>query len=609
MALIFDCETDGLLADVTKIHCLVIKDTENGISDTYSSCAGLPLAVGLKRLAEAPLIVGHNIIKYDLPVIAKLYPNWVRTGAVRDTLTCTRLIWADIKDLDFKNVFPDLPKNMIGRHSLKAWGYRLGELKGEYGETTDWQTFTPEMLEYCKQDVEVTAKLWAKILSKNYSEQAIELEHQFAEILFKQEQHGILFDKDAAITLYSSLGQRRAELERELAAMIPGWDIEMKQASCWAGAAGSFETKAAAKEAGLSAKDIKGLTKGSPKVKHIPFNPSSRDHIARALTERHGWKPKAFTPDGKPQVDESVLEELPYPEAKLLNECFLIEKRIGMLAEGNNAWLKLEKKGRIHGDVTTNGAVTGRCTHSRPNMAQVPSCNAVYGRECRSLFNVPPGFALVGADASGLELRCLAHYMARYDNGAYAKELLTGDIHTTNQKAAGLPTRDNAKTFIYALLYGAGDEKIGRIVGRGASEGKILKSKFFKATPALARLKQDVTAAAQRGYLVGLDGRQLSIRSEHAALNTLLQSAGALIVKQATVFLYQDLIQSGYLFGKDWALVAHVHDEMQIEAKETIAEDIGKRAVRAMERAGDHFQFRCPITGEYHIGKNWAETH
>lgn len=611
--IVFDTETDGLLDSVTKIHCIVAQDLDS--KEQY--CFGPDkIQVGLDLLSSADLLISQNGIKYDFPVIRKLYPFWSTNAKIRDTLVCTHLLWPDIKELDFGQKFPDLPQKLYGRYSLEAWGYRLGELKGEFGKTSDWQTFTPEMLEYCKQDVRVTVKLWDKIKSKNYSEQAIELEHQFAEVIAQQERHGFCFNKKAAVELYSQLGQRRAEIEKELQAMIPGWTEPMKQIAYYVASNGQqFATK---KEAGKLAKTC---VPGPVKTKHIPFNPSSRDHISRALIERHGWKPKLLTPGGMPQVDESVLSELPYPEAKLLNEAFLLEKRIGQLAEGKNAWLKLEKNGRIHGEVNTNGAVTGRCTHNKPNIAQVPSIQkgpdkqvlygmaGGYGHECRSLFGVPPGFKLVGADLSGLELRCLAHYMARYDGGAYGRELVSGDIHTANQKAAGLPTRENAKTFIYGFLYGAGDEKIGKIIGRGAKEGKRLKSQFLKATPALARLRQEVIAAAQRGYLVGLDGRHLNVRSEHAALNTLLQSAGALIAKQATVFLYQMLEEAGLKFGTDWALVAHVHDELQMEVKAEHAEQVGKLAVRAMEKAGEHFQFRCPITGEYRVGESWAGTH
>lgn len=465
------------------------------------------------------------------------------------------------------------------------------------------------MQSYCEQDTRVTYRLWQKLQSKGYSEQAIQLEHDFARIIFKQEQHGFCFNVDAARKLYAELCQRRMELEGTLQQFFPAWEERSP-----------FIPKV------NNAK--RGYVKGQPteKVKRIEFNPNSRDHIAQRLKAQRNWKPAEFTEDGKPKVDETVLEKLDWPEAKVLAEYLMIQKRIGQLAEGAQAWLKLEKNGRIHGQVVTNGAVTGRCTHKNPNIAQVPTKGVPYGKECRSLFTVPLGYRLLGCDASGLELRCLAHYMARYDGGAYAREILDGDIHWRNAKSLGLISDSEefnkedtqhdwarnivAKRFIYAFLYGAGDAKIGSIIGKGKEAGKSLKQRFLRQTPALLRLKQDIESRVEKqGHLKGLDGRHLHIRSLHSALNTLLQSAGALLVKQATVFLYEELTEQGYVWGDDWALVAHIHDELQIQVKEGLEDVIGQIAVRCFERAGEHFNFRCPITGEYRIGKSWAETH
>jgi len=268
------------------------------------------------------------------------------------------------------------------------------------------------------------------------------------------------------------------------------------------------------------------------------------------------------------------------------------------------------KGGRIHGQVNTNGAATGRCTHNRPNIAQTPSVGAPFGTDCRALFHAPTGYDLVGADLSGLELRCLAHFMAKYDDGAYIDVVLNGDIHSVNQKAAGLPTRNSAKTFIYGFLYGAGPAKIGSIVDGSEKEGRKLINKFMKATPALKQLRDAVGAAVEKNnHLAGLDGRILPVRSPHAALNTLLQGAGALLAKQATVILYQNLTAKGYKWGEDYAQVAHVHDEVQLIARKEIADDVGKEAVKSFQLAGEHFKFRCEVTGEYKVGSNWANTH
>jgi DNA polymerase I-like protein with 3'-5' exonuclease and polymerase domains len=379
-----------------------------------------------------------------------------------------------------------------------------------------------------------------------------------------------------------------------------------------------------------------------------------------------GWQPTEFTPGGDPKVDETILSQLPWDEAKVLAEHFLVEKRIGQIAEGDQAWLRLERNGRIHASVNTLGAVTRRCTHSNPNIAQVPKVGSPYGQECRALFlSTVSKVVLVGVDLSGIELRLLAHYMARYDGGAYAKAVVEGksedgtDVHSLNAKALGLDPRmvyfvfgkqakgrDIAKTFIYAFLYGAGDEKLGTIIGVSEEEiarfpetqrgrwnkaverlkregrqfdpvvvativkGGLLKARFLKQTPALAKLREDVSAKVkQTKRLKALDGGTLHVRSAHSALNTLLQSAGAIIAKQATVFAYDNLSTRGYVFGRDWALVAHIHDELQNETKEDIADDVGKIIVRSMEQAGEHFKLRLPISGEYKIGRTWADTH
>jgi DNA polymerase-1 len=598
--LIFDLETNGLLPDVSEIHCMAVKDVDTGVVQTFTSNSVKDcLTEGLRELQNADVLIGHNIIKYDIPVITKLYP-WFQNvldhpnaPILMDTLVLSRLIWPEIRNDDFRlrERRPEFPGKMIGRHSLESWGHRLGNYKGDY--SGGWGEFNQEMLEYCVQDVKVTASLWDLIQTKDYSIDAIKLEHDFVRCIQKQETVGFRFNDEQATQLYVQLGNRKRHLGADLKKAFPSWEIRTP-----------FTPKVNSKKY--------GYTKGVPteKVKVINFNPASRDHIADRLIKKYSWSPKLFTQEGKPQIDETVLNNLPYPEAKLLSEYLMLDKRLGMLGEGRQAWLKLQRNGRIHGTVTTNGAVTGRCTHQRPNVAQVPSMKVAYGRECRKLFTTDYGYKLVGCDASGIELRCLAHYMARYDGGAYVKELLTGDIHSANQRAAGLPTRDNAKTFIYAFLYGAGDAKIGSIVGGGVKEGKRLRKEFLSKTPALKQLRDGVVKKVQMiGYLKGIDGRILTVRSTHSALNTLLQSAGGLLVKTATVILHDLMKQEGYIWNKDWAMVAHIHDEMQLQVREGLETDVGVLAVKSIVKAGEHYKFRCPLNGEYKVGENWAETH
>lgn len=640
MKLIFDIETNGLLPECKIAHCLVVKDADTGEVRRFRDLRrGVPqresMGAGLALLKKAHTLVGHNILSFDIPALAKVYGFWLHKDVeIIDTLVCSRLIWANLAEMDI--IRRRVPPKLIGRHSLKAWGYRLGNLKGEFGETTDWSEWSQEMEDYCAQDVEVAHELYRRILDKGYDPRAIKLEHQFRAIIDQQERWGFRFDVPAAEKLARKLIGIRAEITAELQSVFPPRIETMKTPAYYAAGGKQYETIKQAVEAGHKRAAI---TAGPPREKEHPFNPGSRIQIAERLRDMHGWKPRQFTPSGQPEISEDTLSGLPYPEAKPLLRYLKVEKILGQLAEGDNAWLKLAKNGRIHGQVVTNGAVTGRCTHNSPNLAQVPkvlvkkdakgnkvvpmSFEGGFGFECRSLFVADEDWTLVGWDASGLELRCLAHYMARYDDGAYAKVLLEGDVHTENQKAAGLHLRDSAKTFIYAFLYGAGDEKIGSIViddcrkagkplpkGTQKQLGAALRNRFLKGLPALKKLKDAIDAVVRtRKYLIGLDGRRLHVRSDHAALNTLLQSAGAILMKQALVFMHEALTAEKLTFGKDYAFVANIHDEVQTTCKQTLAEKIGKAGPLALKAAGKHFGFRCPLDGEFKYGPNWAATH
>lgn len=592
-SLVFDLESNGFLDVLTKIHVLSIYDCS---TKQYLRFDKEQVPEGIELLSHADELVGHNIISFDIPAIQKVYPNFHPKGKVTDTLVWSRLVYSDIKDIDFKLFQKNkLPGKYIGKHSLESYGYRLGILKDDFHEETDWQEWSQEMSDYCEQDTVVTVALYEKLLAKGVSEEALELEHQVAHIIKRQVARGFYFDEEKAQALYVKLLKRKTELEEELEGLFSPW----------------YEPNG---KVLVPKRDNSryGYKEGCAvqKIKLVEFKPSSRQHIYKCLIRKYDWKPAEFTQGGEPKVDDNILSELPYPEAKTLSEYLMIQKRIGQLAEGDKAWLKLVKNHRIHGEVITNGAVTGRMTHMNPNVAQVPAVRAPYGKDCRELFRASPGMALVGCDASGLELRCLAHFMAPYDGGAYAKVILEGDIHSVNQEAAGLPTRDNAKTFIYAFLYGAGDEKIGQIVGGGKREGRRLKKEFLKKTPALKQLKDVIEKAIKdRGYLKGLDGRHLKIRSEHAALNTLLQSAGALVMKQALVILDSDLQNAGLSRGTDFEFVLQCHDEFGIEVLPKHADLVGKIASESIRKAGRYFKFRCPLDSKYRIGQDWSEVH
>lgn len=598
---LLDCETNGLLDQLDRVHCLVLRDIDTGDIHSFKPDE---VEKGVRLLADADLMVAHNAIGFDVPALNKVYP-WFNPdrSKVLDTVLISRLIWTDMfeRDLVYSKKHPDFPKQLRGRHSLESWGHRLGEYKGDY--SGGWAEWSQEMHDYCEQDVEVLWKLWLHIEKQHYSQEAIELEHQVQWIVFDQERHGFMFDVQSAAKLLVVLKERHDELDAQLRSVFKPWFI-------------GKEVKTPKKTIRYKDKTRGDLTEGAPyqKVELTTFNPGSRHHIASRLKHLYGWKPKEYTNSGEPKIDETVLGKLKYPEAKLIAEYLMVQKRLGQLAEGNNAWLKLEKNGRIHGRVNINGAATGRMTHNSPNVTQVPSTRKPYGKECRSLFCAHPGRVIVGADVAGLELRMLAHYLARYDGGEYGKIVLESDVHTHNQHAAGLTTRDQAKTFIYAYTYGAGDSKLGEIVDAKASIakrrniGKRLRVKFEKEIPALGRLTKAVKSAfGERGYLIGLDGRRLLVRSEHSALNMLLQGGGAIVCKRWMVEADRLLAERG-LKGR-CQQVATVHDELQFEADQDIAEEVGKALLDGITAAGEGFGLRMPLDGEFKIGKTWADTH
>ena len=572
MRYIFDLETNGLLDEVTKIHCIVAANLTTRKLQKFSTEAG-NIEEGLKLLADAEELIGHNIMGYDLMVIKKLYPTWHTTAKLTDTLIQCRLIWGNIGEIDSTN--QTLPPKLRGRHSLEAWGYRLKCLKGDYGVTADWETYSKEMLQYCVQDVLVNVKLHDKIISKNYSEDAMDLEHDIHRICLEQQTFGFPFDEEKAAALYAKLSGRRDELKQIMVHTFEPNIIELKT-----------------------------------KTKVLPFNPSSRQQIADRLQKR-GWEPKAHTESGQVIVNETTLKAIEdtIPEAKLLLEYLMLVKRLGQLSEGKNGWLKLSKNGRIHYSTNTLGAVTGRATASRPNVQQVPSDRAEYGKECRELFHAPKGWELMGSDQSSIELRCLAHYMAKWDKGAYGKVILNGDIHTANQQAAGLKTRAQAKTFIYGFLYGAGNAKLGAIVGRGNHTGKLLKDRFLSSLPALREFQNRVFEYAKKGNLKGLDGRIIPVRHQHASLNTLLQSCGAILAKRWVVIFHQLCKEKGYTHGVEFQQCAWVHDEIQVLVKQGTGDVFGALAQEAMRLTGDYYNFGIQLDAEYNIGRSWADTH
>jgi hypothetical protein len=597
---VWDIETDGLYDQVTKIHCIVIYDLNCKQTFSYG-----PDRIGdaIEHLCSADIFIGHNLLFYDIPVIQKLIPTFKFKARIIDTLICTRLIWPKelLYELDTEQ-YTEVPPKLRGSAGLKAWGYRLADNKIEF---KDFLEYSQEMLDYCIQDVVVTTKLFELIQKQNYAESSLKLEHDFALSINKQIRSGVPFDLDAALDLVDDLRAKQSKLETQLKELFPPTEHET-----W------FTPKVNNTK--------RGYVKGVPfrKVTVEEFNPGSRQQIADRLRTKYGWVPEKTTEKGNPILDDDVLEKLPYPEAKTLAEYMLVKKRLGQIADGNNAWIKLVNNNdlRMHGDVVTNGCITGRCAHRFPNMGQVPAGYSPYGKECRSLFYAPNGWDLIGIDAKALELRCLAGYLALWDNGEYASLVVNPevDIHTYNQEQFGVETRDISKRLLYGMLYGCGAVKAGTIIdpneknpdklkrlGRNAIDG------FMTGVPALKKLKEQIEATlTERNYLIGLDKRALHCRSAFKGLNVLLQSAGAILMKQVVVNIHDNIEQNlDLVYGKDWEQLLMIHDEVQLTCYSEYTEAIREQAMMAFPQAQEFFDFRCLIEGDSRVGHNWAETH
>ncbi len=591
--LIADIETNGYLEDLDRVWTIQLGDADTDEVTVYADQPGFPpLHEAILRLEAADRIVSHNGVKFDYPALLKVYPGiLIRRSQIFDTLLAGRL-----QDPEERG------------QSLEAWGNRLGIAKGSYAGT--FAHFDQELVDYARQDVVVGRAVYHKVKIVDTWGQSLQLEHDTAWAIAEQELNGFRIDVPAAQALEAELRGQTAAMTVALRDVFPPRWVRKEK--------GTFVPK--------SDNRSQGYVKGCPltKVRLETFNPASRIQVGQRLILA-GWKPRKFGADGHPTVDEEVLATLPFPEARRLVEFFEVAKLLGQLSDGKNGWLKLVRpNGRVYGGVITNGAVTGRMAHVAPNLAQVSS-----DPRARRLWIPREGWVLVGCDADGIEARLLGHYLARYDGGAFIKMLLEGtkeagtDIHSANTAAVNrrdYPVdRDGGKKLLYALIYGAGDAKLGLIVSdniraqglpapkRSAyAIGRHVRAALATSMVGIDKLIEAIgEAVSNKGYLVGLDSRRLHSRSPHSALNTLLQGAGAVVMKKALCLFdaAPDKPRS------PWAYCVNVHDEVQLEAAPEIAEELGRRFAECITLAGQHFNLRCPLAGSYKVGNNWSETH
>ena len=570
--LIADIEADNLLPDITNIHCLAIKEYQTNDDPIIYRDAGdhRPIIEGISRLVRSNLAVFHNGLGYAAPALLRFYGRNALDGIqIYDTLVGSRYHYPERRS-----------------HSLAALGEALGYPKGDH---SDWSAYSEDMGAYCCQDVEVTEKVFEQMWTGDI-ERGLKLEFNFAKVMALQEQHGFRLDVDKAQELEAQFRQEQCDIERGLQQVWLPKTIERH-----------------------SDKTGKRL-----KDKIEVFNPGSRKQIAERLKEQYDWKPKQYTPNGQPKVDEAVLDKLKYDEAKQLSRYFRLQKMLGQLTDGDAGWLKLERDGYVHGSMKTIGTATHRCSHFGPNMGQVDRRDP----RMREVWLPDPGQVLVGCDADALELVCLAHYLGRYDNGEYQDALLNGskedgtDVHSRTQKLLELPTRDHAKTAQYAYLYGASDRKLAQIsreAGGPIKNGKEIRRRMNEGINGLGKLSAAIQKRADVGWFKAIDGRKIYIKSPHSALNYLLQSTGAIVMKKAVeVFHYDLAVTAGFVRDEcpvNFSYVANVHDEVQLSVDPDDAPVVGQLFADSITLAAERLKMRCPLSGTYQIGKNWRETH
>jgi len=595
MRLLFDIETNGLpRKGLDRIHCIVAKDLDteqvfrfNDTGSTHSVTNGITL------LQEADVLIGHNIVGFDIPVIQQIYPFFQTKAVLYDTLILSRMFFPDILSRDYRKKPIGMPAKLYGRHALEAWGYRLGDYKGEFGKTTDWADWSMEMEDYCEQDVHVCHSVFDLMANHDRLakyQDSILLEHDLAAIMAKQETSGWPFDVTAAQKLEATLRtemDRLADQMREVFPYVDGGEMTPKRPN-----------------------STRGYIKDAAFTKLKEFNPTSRDHIGWAFMTWRGWKPEVFTDTSRPKIDEGVLLGIDTEESLIFARILDLQKALGQLSDGTNAWLKMvTNKGRIHHtcQLATN---TGRNAHSRPNLGQTSS-----DPRCRSLFLPGKGFRQVGADASGLELRMLGHYLSHFDRGAFADVVVNGDIHQQNADRVGCSRKD-VKTLTYAFIYGASDKKIGYSLDKSLDDrkattlGKDIRKKFLEAIPGLDGLLTAVQKKAETDILRGLDGRPIRLQGKkHAALNYLLQSAGAIVTKRWGVIASNMIVEAGLQYEVDYQWLSYIHDEWNLAVVPDHVDTVKGILEWSIQDAGHYYKLKVPLNSEAKDGNNWAEVH
>ena len=570
---VIDIEADSLDPTHIWVVCLCDIDAPKRKILSFRDAASFIEKVDL----DNDIFIAHNGIEFDFPVIKKIWQLDIQNKV--DTVVLSRLFHPD----------------RVGGHSLDAWGERLGYSKISFDK---FEEYSEEMETYCRQDVLITVKLYEHLLEEgmDFSQQCIELEHDIADIISRQSRYGFYLDQKKAVDLLfetqSKADTIKGNIKKYFSPKVKVLRTDLPKYT---------------KNGGISKVGLKQFCYGDIagpfwSIEFEEFNPASHKQVVERMNEA-GWKPVEFTPKGAPKVCEANLATLPETApkpAKKLSEWKMLETRWKTVESWLNA---LGDDGRVHGKVFSLGAVTGRMTHADPNMANIVAVYKPYGQQSRECWTVPnDNYRICGMDAQGLELRMLAHYM---QDDAYAEEVVNGDPHTVTMQALDIDDRSLAKTFIYAFLYGASPQKLGSILNLSQSQGGVIRQRFLNNMPSLQSLISRVEQVSGRGYIRGIDGRRLYVRHSHAALNTLLQGAGAILCKQWSICMDKS-IQKEALKAK---LVNTIHDELQFEAHKEDVERVAELAQSSIREAGHLLKLRVQMDAQSKIGFSWADTH
>lgn len=655
--LIFDTEANGLLAEATHLHCLVTKEWPDGETCKYFDDPTVEgrtgsIREGIEQLFAADYIVGHNILGYDLPLIFNLY-GLKYSGRPFDTLILSRASNAD------RRLPPGCPTAScgtkggktarVGPHSLQAWGYRVGRGKPEH---YDWDRFTAEMLHRCSEDVEINSLVLDALLSETDNNVRtldkvrpwVWIEMEVAKILFTQQWHGWTVDAGRIADNIRILRTLMGKLEQLLIPGLP-WICKAAEAKDSKATDPRFPYKHVSKpftKAGKWTKQVKGtwpefeqgndgihssfsrygivwpvkFTIGGP-FSRVTFRQISLSSDAEIKTYllKLGWQPtewnvsKAGKNKGKvtsPKITEDSLDSIEGKIGMRIAHYLKASNRLHTL-EG---WQKaVTPESKIHAYVNGQGCPTVRMQHKV--IVNVPSVEkkSFFAKKMRQVFICRPGYTLVGTDSVSCQARMLAHYMG---DDEYTHVVLHGkkedgtDIHSFNQRKAGLPTRGHAKNFFYGFLFGAGPTKVGRLISKGPEAGKAIINKYLNELPKLRQLREGLKLAwKQRGYILGLDGRRIYPRKENDLLCYLLQGAEAILMKWAMVYLYHWVRAEGL----DAHQVSIMHDEYTYEVLKGQEQRVMELSCYAMQKAGEDLGLTVPAAGEAATGDSWYAIH